>query len=45
MPGKLCIKAQALGYDGSEIFDDLDHLKRELIYTKHLVPYIAHVDL
>ncbi|KIH84866.1 membrane-targeted effector domain-containing toxin [Pseudomonas batumici] len=44
-PGKLCIKAQALGYDGSEVFDDLEHLKRELIYTKNLVPYIAHVDL
>jgi len=45
MPDKFCLKARELGYDGSEIFDDLEHLKRELIYTKHLFPYIAHGDL
>lgn len=45
MPDQLCLKAPALGYDGSEVFDDLDHLKRELIYAKNLDPYIAHHDL
>ncbi|NWA27920.1 hypothetical protein HX866_23790 [Pseudomonas gingeri] len=45
MPDKLGLRAPALGYDGSEVFDDLDHLKRELIYAKNLDPYVAHNDL